>query len=174
MGGQLILTVVAVLGSLGGVVLGGRLTARRDDIQWARQQRQRQEDALSGACAGFVAAAIECRRLLEQLHYFHQLGRDAEILAFGDEYDHRSRDMHREAAQLRLLGAAPLSDAADAVVTACTETVRAVKSAERVARAEDALAGLPALETFKEAVNAFIDRAHREGGAQPASGPENG
>ncbi|MFE5207229.1 hypothetical protein [Streptomyces sp. NPDC056600] len=172
MGGQLVLTIVAVLGSLGGVVLGGRLTARRDDIQWARQQRQRQEDLLRGACAGFVAAAVECRRLLEQLHYFHQVGRDAEILAFGDEYNHRSRDLHREAAQLRLSGSAALYDAADAVVDACAETVRAVKAAERVRRAEDALVGSRELDAFTGAVNAFIDQARPHGGALPALSAE--
>lgn len=155
----MILTVVAVVGSLGGVVLGGWLTARRDDMQWSREQRQRQEDALRGVCAAFVAAAIECRRLLEQLYYFQQLGRDAEILTFGEEYNHKSRDLHREAAQLRFLGSAALIAAADDIVVSVAHALQAIKRAEAVSSSAEVLADLPEIEELKCSINALIDQA---------------
>lgn len=167
MGNQLILTVVAVIGSPGGVALGGWLTARRDDTQWAREKQQRQEDALRGVCAAFVAAAIECRRLLEQLRYFQQLGRDAEILTFGEEYNHKSRDRHREAAQLRFLGSATLVTAADDIVVSVAHSLQAVKRAESVSSAADVRADLPELEELKRSVNAFVDQARSHDGVGP-------
>jgi hypothetical protein len=169
MGEQLILTVVAVIGSLGGVALGGWLTGRRDDTQWVRDQRQRQEDTLRGVCADFIAAAIECRRLLEQLYYFQQVGRDAEILTFGDEYNHKSRDMHREAAQLRLLGTDTLIAAADHALATATEAIRAIKGVGRVRSSTDALTHLPELEVLKSSINAFIDQARPRTARNPGS-----
>lgn len=163
----MILTVVAVIGSLGGVALGGWLTARRDDTQWAREKQQRQEDALRGVRAAFVAAAIECRRLLEQLHYFQQLGRDAEILTFGEEYNHKSRDLHREAAQLRFLDSATLITAADDIVVSVAHSLQAVKRAESVSSAADVRADLPELEELKRSVNAFVDQARSHDGVGP-------
>ncbi|MFJ3552395.1 hypothetical protein [Streptomyces sp. NPDC090114] len=170
MGDQLILTVVAVVGSLGGVALGGWLTARRDDMQWSREQRQRQEDALRGVCAAFVAAAIECRRLLEQLYYFQQIGRDAEILTFGEEYNHKSRDLHREAAQLRFLGSAVLIAAADDIVISVAHALQAVKRAETVSSSADVLADLSELDELKRAINALIDQARSNEGLGPGTG----
>lgn len=164
MGDQLALTIVAVIGSLGGGLLGGWFTARRDNLQWARQQQQRNDEAFLKACADFLATAIECRRLLEQLFQASQLQRGDGIVTHGNAYTLKTWDLHREAAMLRLLGASKLLNASDGVIQRAGEAFDAIKLPTPLPRADHEAAAKQALEALKAAIVAFIDEIDGEPG----------
>jgi len=89
---QLVITAVTVTGTLGGVGLGGWINARSQREHWQREREDLAREHRRSTYAEFVLVATECRRLLQQLFYFQQVTRDAEILATGEEYNRRNRD----------------------------------------------------------------------------------
>jgi hypothetical protein len=67
--------------------------------------------------------------------------------------------MHREAAQLRLLETDAHITGADRVKASAADAIRAIKDADSVPSAADALTGLPELDILQSSINAFIDEA---------------
>jgi hypothetical protein len=159
---QLITVVLTAVSSLGGVALGGWLGSRRERTQWTREQQHRQLELRRNTCAEFVATATECRRLLAQLFYFQQARRDREILATGDEFNERNRDLHRRAAYVRLVASPELAAAADEVIVATTPAIQAIKATAPVDSPIQAKPTLPELEVLNDLIGAFIARARLE------------
>ncbi|MFA1547034.1 hypothetical protein [Actinomadura chokoriensis] len=156
---QIVTTAVTVVGTLGGVGLGGWINARSQRELWKRQRADGVEERLRDTYTEFVLIATENRRILQQLFYFQQVSRDPEILATGEEYNRKNRDLHRAAAQVSMVGGADLGQAADRVIEGCSAFAGALREVSRAPNGSLASTTLPELNALKGSINEFVELA---------------
>jgi hypothetical protein len=159
---QLVVSLMTVFGTLGGVGLGGWLNMRGQRAHWRREREERARDVRRSTYAEFALVAADCRRLLQQLFYFQQVNRDAEILATGEEYNRRNRDLHTAAAQVALIAPPELAGAAQDVIDRCGDFINAIRDVEPVPNGSHARTESTELEELRNAVNAFVALARTD------------